>query len=111
MPVFQQNGMAREVVALGVALGDDASPSASFYPYITPSPDGIETADFGVEGAAYLPDAGLISLPWDVVRASDDPGATIVRFGDAVYEAGGWPDDLTGPRHDGWYASTNLVFS
>jgi hypothetical protein len=114
MPVFQQNGMAGEVVALGFALGDDESPAASFFAYITPSPDGIETADFGVEGAAYVPDAGLIVLPWDVVRASDDPEATVVRFGDAVYEAaielGGWPGDLTGPRHDGWYASTKLVF-
>jgi hypothetical protein len=114
MPVFQQNGTAGEVVALGFALGDDESPAAACYAYIAPSPEGIETADFGVDEAAYLPDAGLISLPWDAVRASDDPGAAIVRFGDAVYEAaielGGWPKDLTGSRHDGWYASNNLVF-
>lgn len=61
------------------------------------------------------PGGNHVGRPWDVVRASDDPEATIVRFGDAAYEAaielGGWPDGLTGPRHDGWYASTNLVFS
>jgi hypothetical protein len=113
-PVFQQNGMTGEVVALGFSLGDERSRSAAFYAYISPAPDGIETADFGVEGAAYVSDSGLIILPWDIVRASDDPHAAVLRFADAVYDAaidlGGWPTDLSGPRHDGWYASNHRVF-
>lgn len=115
MPIFQQNGMAGEVVAVGFLPGDESSRAAGFYAYVTPPPDGIEEADFGVEGAAYVPGRGLIALPWDVVRTNDDPHATVVRFADAVYDAavelGGWPAELVGPRHDGWYASRQLVFT
>jgi len=61
-----------------------------------------------------MPEAGLIVLPWDAVRTSDDPEATVVRFADAVYaaavELAGWPADLVGPRLDGWHASRHPVF-
>lgn len=114
MPVFQQNGMTEEVVEVGFYIGDEQFPEAVIFSYIAPAPKGIEAADFGVEGASYSAERGLITLPWEAVCASDDPKATIIRFGDAVYKAaielGGWPDDLTGSRHDGWYASTHLVF-
>ncbi len=114
VPVFQQNGMTGEVVAVGFSLGDEKSRAASFYAYISPAPDGINAVDFGIEGAVYVPQAELIVLPWDVVRASDDPHAAVLRFADAVYDAaiklGGWPTDLTGARLDGWYASTHPVF-
>jgi hypothetical protein len=114
MPVFQQNGMTGEVVAVGFSLGDEKSRAAAFYAYISPAPDGINAVDFGIEGAVYDPLAELIVLPWDVVRASDDPHATVLRFADAIYDAaiklGGWPTDVAGPRHDGWYASTHPIF-
>ena len=112
--MFQQNGMAGEVVAVGFSLGDDESRAASFYGYISPSPTGVDAADFGVDGAANVPEAGLVLLPWDVVLASDDPRETVVRFADGVYNAavelGRWPTGLTGPRYDGWYATTHRVF-
>jgi hypothetical protein len=115
MPIFQRNGMTEEEVALGLWLGDEQSRAAAFFAYISPPPDGLDTVDFGVEGAAYDAGAGLIVLPWDAVRATDDPQATVVRFADSVYQAavdlGGWPADLVGERHDGWYASTNPVFA
>jgi len=113
-PVFMQNGMTGEVVSVGFALGDEQSPHPSFYAYISPAPDGLESVDFGVPEAAWIPQAGLVVLPWDAVRSSDDPEATVVRFADAVYRAavdlGGWPADLVGERHDGWHASRNPVF-
>ena len=61
----------------------------------------------------WRPEAGLIVLPWDAVRSAPDPEAAVVRFADAVYaaavELGGWPADLVGERHDGWYASRHPV--
>jgi hypothetical protein len=113
MPIFQQNGMMSEVVAVGFYFGDDRTREASFFAYISPPPDGIADFDFGVKGAAFNATAGLISLPWEKVRTSDNPHATVLKFGDAVYDAavklGGWPTDLVGPRIDGWYASTHRI--
>jgi hypothetical protein len=112
-PIFQQNGMTGEVVAVGFSLGDARSRAASIYAYITPSPAGIEHADFGVKEAFYDAAAGLVVLPWDAARASKNPQETVLRFADAVYAAavqlGGWPKDWVNPRHDGWYASSHLI--
>jgi hypothetical protein len=113
VPIFQQNGMMAEVVAVGFSLGDEKSRTAGFFAYISPPPDGLATADFGVAGASYNAKAGLITLPWDRVRADSNPHATVVAFADAVYEVacklGAWPRDWVGPRHDGWYASAHRV--
>jgi hypothetical protein len=112
-PIFQQNGMNGEVVAVGFSLGDSQSRAAGFYAYISPSPPGIESADFGVKEAAYDAAAGLVVLPWDVARASRNPQDTVLRFADAVYDVavklGGWPNNWVHPRHDGWYASRHLI--
>jgi len=112
-PVFQQNGMCAEVVAVGFYFGDSRSPMPSFFAYISPPPQGIATATFGVDGAAFNAQAGLIGLPWETVRATSDPHGTILTFADAVYEnavkLGGWPADLVGQRCDGWYASAHRV--
>lgn len=114
-PVFLQNGMTGEVVSVGFTLGDERSPVPAFYAYISPAPEGLEQADFGVAGASWMPQAGLVVLPWDAVRESEDPAGAVVRFGDAVYaaavELGGWPGDLVGPRVDGWHAARNPVFA
>jgi Family of unknown function (DUF5996) len=114
-PVFQQNGMCNEVVSVGLVFGDEQTPMPYFFAYIAPPPDGLADADFGLPEAVWLPDAGLISLPWDAVVASDDPHATVVRFADAVYaaavELGGWPDNLVAERFDGWHASSHPVFA
>lgn len=112
-PIFQQNGMSGEVVAVGFSLGDMQSRAAGFYAYISPSPAGIESADFGVKEAAYDAAAGLVQLPWDVARAGKNPQDTVLRFADAVYAAavklGGWPNNWVNSRHDGWYASRHLI--
>lgn len=114
-PVFQQNGMSSEVVAVGFYFGDDRSRTPTFFAYISPPPDGMTTADFGVIGAGYDAQARLILLPWEIVRKSDDPRASVLTFADAVYDVavklGGWPTDLVRQRHDGWYASKHPIAS
>jgi hypothetical protein len=109
-PAFMRNGMCEEEVVVGFFLGD-ATSSAGFYAYIVPPPANIATADFG-PGAAWNARAGLASLPWDHVRASDDPEAAVVAFGDAVYaiavERSGW-EPMRAERPDGWHAGRRFV--
>lgn len=109
-PVFLQNGMTGEVVSAGFTLGDPRSPGAGFYAYISPAPDGMANADFGVDGALWNPDAGLAVLPWDAVRGTEDPQGQVVRFADTVYALAGWPAELAGSRVEGRHAATQPVF-
>ncbi|MFJ3993294.1 DUF5996 family protein [Streptomyces sp. NPDC090032] len=109
-PVFMQNAAREEYVSVGFSFGDAKSPNAGMYAYIWPQPDGLEGRSWGVDGAAWNPDAGLALLPWATLRETLDPQQAIVAFGDAVYEAAvetaGWPTDLIGPRCNGWRMST-----
>ncbi|MDQ0990674.1 DUF5996 family protein [Streptomyces sp. V3I7] len=108
-PPFQQNAQLDAYISVGFSFGDAHDPHLGMYAYIWPQPDGLENCTWGVEGAEWHPDAGLVRLPWDKLRATADPQQAIVRFGDAVYQAAvqtaGWPTDLMGPRVDGWYMS------
>jgi len=108
-PVFLQNGMTEEYVAVGFFFGSAAIPFASVYAYIAPQPDGLDDRSWGPDGATWEPEAGLALLPWDALRRLPEPEEAIIQFADAVYaaaaETAGWPLELVGPRHDGWYAS------
>ncbi|MCW2983759.1 MAG: hypothetical protein JWR63_1329 [Conexibacter sp.] len=108
-PAFMQHGMSEEYVAVGFSFGSPEAPQPGVYAYIAPQPDGLEDRDWAVDGAAWKPEAGLVALPWEAVRATRDPHAAIVAFADAVYDAAvataGWPPELVGPRFDGWHAS------
>ena len=112
-PVFQQNGMAEEVVALGFALPDKESPDACFYGYIAPEPPGVAERHWALEQASWQPEAGLAVLPWDAARRARDPRNAVISFADAVYDAAvslaGWPAHLTGTRVDGWTASRQRI--
>jgi len=85
------------------------------YAYIAPQPDGLDERAWGPAAATWEPEAGLVLLPWDALRRLADPEEAIVQFGDAVYaaaaETAGWPIELVGPRHDGWYASRTPLAS
>ncbi|MGM9379387.1 DUF5996 family protein [Streptomyces antibioticus] len=109
-PPFQQNAQLHAYVSVGFSFGDAQAPHTGMYAYIWPQPDGLADRSWGVKGAAWHPDAGLVRLPWSALRETPDPRQAIVAFGDAVYDAAvetaGWPPDLVGPRVDGWYMST-----
>jgi hypothetical protein len=108
-PPFQQNAQVDAYVSVGFSFGDANAPQAGMYAYIWPQPEGLEGRSWGVEGAEWHPDPGLVLLPWSTLKAQADPHKAIVDFGDAVYAAAvdtaGWPTDLLGPRCDGWYMS------
>lgn len=108
-PPFMQNAQLDTYVSVGFSFGDAKAPNVGMYAYIWPQPDGLGDRSWGVEGAAWHPDAGLVRLPWAKLRETADPHQAIVAFGDAVYDAAvetaGWPSDLVGPRVEGWYMS------
>ena len=108
-PAFMQHGMCESYVAVGLSFGSPDSPEAAVYAYIAPQPDGLEGRAWGAESARWVPEAGLIVLPWEGLRCSEDPGQTRLDFADAVYlaavETAGWPPDLVGERLSGWDAS------
>lgn len=101
---------SHEVIAFGFWPGDDkTTPYAAFYSYTAPEPDGLAQQPLGVSEAEWQ-DTGngsLAVLPYDAVRGSSDPGATLHEFVEAAYRAGaktaGWDTDAltrtAGPPH------------
>jgi hypothetical protein len=113
-PPFMQNAQLNAYVSVGFSfdntkMNNAPVPPIGMYAYIWPQPDGLEGRSYGVEGADWYPEAGLMLLPWDSLRRLPDPRQAIVKFGDAVYQAAvetaGWPTDVFVPRVDGWYVS------
>ena len=83
-----------QMLNAGLWFGDDSAPYASFYAYIVPRPDGCETAPMQPEHANWVDAMGEWMLPYDAVRASDDPHATLLAFLNSTYavatDLGGW---------------------
>ncbi|WP_257005335.1 DUF5996 family protein, partial [Streptomyces albidoflavus] len=108
-PAFQQNAELHAYVSVGFSFGSADAPHPGMYAYIWPQPDGLGSRDWGVPGATWNPDAGLVQLPWPALLQTPDPIHSIVTFGDAVHAAAvdlsGWPADWVCPRVDGWYMS------
>lgn len=73
----------------GTGLGEPA-----FYSYAYPAPEGFEDAPVEPAEAYYYADLGEFVLPYEAVRASDNPDETLLRFLQSTYEAaanlGGW---------------------
>ncbi|MEA2380306.1 MAG: hypothetical protein QOH72_277 [Solirubrobacteraceae bacterium] len=88
---------SHEVIAFGWWPGDDrTTPFPAFYSYTAPEPAGLrdqplEPADAQWQAAGA---GSLAVLPYDAVRAADDPSATLLRFYESAYRAGtaaaGW---------------------
>lgn len=74
--------------------GDDSSPAPIFYGYLVPRPDGCEVAPMEPEHAGWVEAMGEWILPYDAVRAAQDPRETLMDFLRAVYRVattnGGW---------------------
>ena len=84
---------SHEVSSAGFWPGSDQYPRAAFYSYAYPQPDGFDQASVPA-GAAYNPVLGEFLLPYDLVRAADDPDALVMDFLQKTYAAaaslGGW---------------------
>lgn len=96
---------SHEVIAFGFWPGDERrTPYPAFYSYTAPEPDGL-TARALEPDAAEWQDTGagsLAILPYDAVRAAQDPHAALLGFYESAYRAGatsaGWDLDAFATR-------------
>jgi Family of unknown function (DUF5996) len=87
---------SHEVIAFGWWPGDDrATPYPAYYSYTAPEPAGLREQRLA-PGAQWQDVGGgsLAVLPYDAVRATADPPATLLEFFESAYRAGasaaGW---------------------
>jgi hypothetical protein len=85
---------SHEVISFGFWPGDDKVPSASFYSYTAPAPEGLTAQPLQPATAFWNEQAGTAYLPYDDVRNSADPAKKLMEFFESAYEAGvttaGW---------------------
>jgi hypothetical protein len=84
---------SHEVSSAGFWPGSDAYPQAAFYAYAYPEPKGFREARVPA-GASFDAALGEFILPYDTLRAAEDPDALLLDFLRSTYEAaadaGGW---------------------
>jgi hypothetical protein len=82
-----------EMMNVGLYPGDDAN-APFFYGYIFPEPAGAAQLPIAPAAASWSDTIKEWVLPYEVVRTSADPTATLCTFLDAIYElcvsAAGW---------------------
>jgi len=94
-PVTQE-AYSHDLVSFGFWAGDQSVREPSYYSYTSPEPPGLR--ETRLEPAEVLwsevGSSSLALLPYDVVRAADDPRATLLSFLESAYDAGaslaGW---------------------
>ncbi|MBV8580236.1 MAG: hypothetical protein JOZ86_06330 [Candidatus Eremiobacteraeota bacterium] len=79
-----------DVISFGFWAGDANVPAPAYYTYTAPEPPTLTTQQLRPEQATWVPSgAGHLGvLPYDVVRATADPHATLLDFYASGYEAG-----------------------
>jgi hypothetical protein len=77
---------SHEVSSCGFWAGGGAIDYPAFYAYAYPEPPGFAQAAVAPAEAFYSPDLREFILPYDVVRQSADPDATLLAFLQATYE-------------------------
>lgn len=85
---------SHEVSSAGFWPGGGGIDHAAFYSYAYPAPDGFADARVAPDAAYYDKSLGEFLLPYDAVRRSSDPDATLTTFLESTYRAasdlGGW---------------------
>ena len=78
---------SHEVSSCGFWPGNDQLPLPAFYAYAYPEPRGFRTAKVRPDAASYNAELGEFILPYDEVRQSPAPDATLLEFLQTTYEA------------------------
>jgi hypothetical protein len=81
---------SHEVISFGFWAGDKQIPEAAFYSYTAPEPAGLREQPLTPPAARWLEQGSgsLALLPYEAVRASTDPKATLLAFLESAYQAG-----------------------
>ena len=78
---------SQEVSSLGFWPGNDQIPTALFYSYAYPSPDGFVQAKVKPAVASFHPQLGEFVLPYDDVRGAESPDDAVLEFAQTTYDA------------------------
>lgn len=78
---------SKEVSSAGFWPGNAGAPDPIFYSYAYPTPEGFSEKAVQPDAAFWLADLGEFVLPYEAVRTSDDPDATLTAFLESTYEA------------------------
>ena len=78
---------SQEVSSLGFWPGNDQIPTALFYSYAYPSPDGFAQSKVKPAAASFHPQLGEFVLPYDDVRGAESPDDAVLEFAQTTYDA------------------------
>lgn len=84
-PQVMLEAYSHEVSSAGYWPG--GGPEGVFYSYAYPEPEGYRDCPAGPDGAHYSAELGEFVLPYELVRTSEDPDATLLAFLQSTYEA------------------------
>jgi hypothetical protein len=84
-PHVMVEAYSREVSSAGYWPGPTGS--GCYYSYVYPEPPGFNTSPMQPSQAAYQPDLGEFTLPYEVVRDAADPDGMLLSFLQSTYEA------------------------
>jgi Family of unknown function (DUF5996) len=83
-----QEAYSHEVSSAGFWPGSPGPVDyAAFYSYAYPTPDGFAAAKVKPAAAFFSKELGEFILPYDAVRESSDPDATLMQFLTSTYDA------------------------
>jgi hypothetical protein len=82
---IMRNAMDAQEVAVGWWPGDTRHPSAAFYAYAHPAPDGFGNATLSPRGARWDAGLGEYVLAWDDARSSPQPRAAALEFARSAF--------------------------
>ena len=89
-----QEAYSHEVSSAGFWPGGGAVDYPAFYSYAYPEPTGFRTTEVRPDAAFFDQGMGEFLLPYEAVRASDNPDESLLAFLQSTYEAaansGGW---------------------
>ena len=78
---------SHEVTSCGFWPGNREAPDPIFYAYAYPTPEGFSESSVKPAAAFWLEDLGEFALPYEVVRTSDSPDATLDAFFESTHAA------------------------
>jgi hypothetical protein len=85
---IMQEAYSHEVISAGWWPGGGEVKDAAFYCYAAPEPQGFASGRVSPESARYESKLGEFLLPYEDVRRSGSPSATLLDFMQSTYEAG-----------------------